>query len=113
VGASRALVLLAALCGSSEGRWDLSNLSYAKFLERGALSCDEGDCDTLCHSICLTEKESTAMAKLRYCERIHTHFPVMFAGEAYVGEGTVLNVSVPGCAVHSRKREDILKSVEF
>ncbi|MBI3807239.1 MAG: PilZ domain-containing protein [Nitrospirae bacterium] len=44
------------------------------------------------------------MAKLRYCERIHTHFPVMFAGEAYVGEGTVLNVSVPGCAVHSRKR---------
>ena len=53
---------------------------------------------------CLSEKESTAMAKLRYCERVHTHFPVMFAGEAYVGEGTVLNVSVPGCAVHSRKR---------
>ena len=44
------------------------------------------------------------MAKLRYCERIDTHFPVVFAGEAYVGEGTVLNVSVPGCAVHSRKR---------
>mgnify|MGYP001595934935 FL=1 len=44
------------------------------------------------------------MAKLRYCERVHTHFPVVFAGEAYVGEGTVLNVSVPGCAVHSRKR---------
>ena len=44
------------------------------------------------------------MTKLRYCERVHTYFPVVFAGEAYVGEGTVLNVSVPGCAVHSRKR---------
>ena len=44
------------------------------------------------------------MAKFRYCERVQTHFPVVFAGEAYVGEGTVLNVSVPGCAVHSRKR---------
>jgi hypothetical protein len=44
------------------------------------------------------------MTKLRYCERVHTQFPVVFAGEAYVGEGTVLNVSVPGCAVHSRKR---------
>jgi len=44
------------------------------------------------------------MAKLRYCERVHAQFPVVFAGEAYVGEGTVLNVSVPGCAVHSRKR---------
>jgi len=43
------------------------------------------------------------MAKLRYCERVRTQFPVVFAGEAYVGEGTVLNVSVPGCAVHSRK----------
>ena len=52
----------------------------------------------------LTEKGSAAMAKLRYCERAHTYFPVVFAGEAYVGEGTVLNVSVPGCAVHSRKR---------
>ena len=44
------------------------------------------------------------MAKLRYCERVHTHFPVVFAGEAYVGEGTVLNVSVSGYAIHSRKR---------
>ncbi len=43
------------------------------------------------------------MAKLRYCERVSTHFPVIFAGEAYVGEGTVLNVSVPGCAIHSKK----------
>ncbi|HYM88158.1 MAG TPA: PilZ domain-containing protein [Nitrospiraceae bacterium] len=44
------------------------------------------------------------MTKLRYCKRVHSDFPVVFAGEAYVGEGTVLNVSVPGCAVHSRKR---------
>jgi hypothetical protein len=51
----------------------------------------------------LAEKESTAVVKLRYCERVHTQFPVVFAGEAYVGEGIVLNVSVPGCAVHSRK----------
>ena len=43
------------------------------------------------------------MVKLRYCERVHTQFPVMLAGEAYVGEGTVLNLSVPGCAIHSRK----------
>ncbi|MDH4186228.1 MAG: PilZ domain-containing protein [Nitrospira sp.] len=41
------------------------------------------------------------MAKLRYCERVHTRFPVVFANDDYVGEGTVLNVSVPGCAIHS------------
>ena len=64
----------------------------------------KGDCGTLCSPNRLSEKEATAMAKLRYCERVHTHFPVVFLGEAYVGEGTVLNVSVPGCAVHSRKR---------
>jgi hypothetical protein len=44
------------------------------------------------------------MVKLRYCERVCAQFPIVFAGETYVGEGTVLNVSVPGCAVHSRKR---------
>ncbi|THI88194.1 MAG: PilZ domain-containing protein [Nitrospira sp. CG24A] len=48
-------------------------------------------------------KESIAVVKLRYCERVPTQFPVVFAGEAYVGEGTVLNLSVPGCAIHSRK----------
>ena len=62
------------------------------------------DCGTLCTRHRLTEKEANAMTKLRYCKRVHTYFPVVFAGEAYVGEGTVLNVSVPGCAVHSRKR---------
>jgi hypothetical protein len=70
----------------------------------GASRVLKEDCGTLCSPNRRTEKESTAMAKLRYCERVHTHFPVVFAGEAYVGEGTVLNVSVPGCAVHSRKR---------
>ena len=64
----------------------------------------KGDCGTLYSPNRLTEQEPTTMAKLRYCERVHTHFPVMFAGESYVGEGTVLNVSVPGCAVQSRKR---------
>ena len=68
------------------------------------LSRAEADCGTLCSRNRLTKKEATAMAKLRYCERVHTQFPVVFAGEAYVGEGTVLNMSVPGCAVHSRKR---------
>jgi PilZ domain len=87
------------------GRWcgRASNLSCARSHERGALSRAEGDCATLYSPNPLTEKEATAMAKFRYCERVHTHFPVVFAGEAYVGEGTVLNVSVPGCAVHSRK----------
>jgi hypothetical protein len=42
------------------------------------------------------------VVKLRYCERVHAQFPVVFAGEAYVGEGTVLNLSVPGCSIHSR-----------
>ena len=80
------------------------SVSCAGILERGALSRAKGDCDTLYPPHRLTEKESAAMAKLRYCERVHTDFPVVFAGEAYVGEGTVLNVSVPGCAVHSRKQ---------
>jgi len=44
------------------------------------------------------------MVKLRYSERVHTDFPVLFACETYVGEGTVLNVSIPGCAIQSQKR---------
>lgn len=70
----------------------------------GASRVLKEDCGTLWSHIRLIEKELIVMAKLRYCERVYTHFPVVFAGEAYVGEGTVLNVSVPGCAVHSRKR---------
>lgn len=41
--------------------------------------------------------------KLRYCDRVEAGFPVIFAGENYVGEGTVVNVSVPGCEIASRK----------
>ena len=70
----------------------------------GASRLTKKNCDTLYSPDCLTAKESTVMAKLRYCERVHTDFPVVFAGEAYVGEGTALNVSVPGCAIHSQKR---------
>ena len=42
--------------------------------------------------------------KLRYCERVETHFPVIFSGDSYVDEGTVINVSVPGCEVLSKRR---------
>jgi PilZ domain len=76
----------------------LSGRSY----EGGVLSRTGGNCGTL-YFLKPTDQEA-AMVKLRYCERVHTQFPVVFAGEAYVGEGTVVNVSVPGCAVHSRKR---------
>ena len=73
-------------------------------LIRGAISRGEDDCGTLWLTQSPGQKELSSMSKLRYCERVHTDFPVMFAGEAYVGEGTVLNVSVPGCAIHSRKQ---------
>ncbi len=41
--------------------------------------------------------------KLRSCQRINTRLPVIFSGDSYVGEGTVLNVSVPGCAIASKQ----------
>jgi hypothetical protein len=41
--------------------------------------------------------------KIRYSERVLTHIPVIFASDDYVGEGTVNNVSVPGCEVMSSK----------
>jgi hypothetical protein len=41
--------------------------------------------------------------KIRYSERIITDFPVIFAGDSFVGEGTVRNVSVPGCAIVSNR----------
>jgi hypothetical protein len=41
--------------------------------------------------------------KMRYSERILTEFPVIFAGDSFVGEGTVDNVSVPGCGIVSSK----------
>jgi hypothetical protein len=41
--------------------------------------------------------------KIRYSERVLTGFPVIFAGDSFVGEGTVDNVSVPGCSIVSNK----------
>jgi hypothetical protein len=41
--------------------------------------------------------------KIRYNERVLAEFPVIFAGDSFVGEGTVHNVSVPGCAIISNK----------
>ena len=41
--------------------------------------------------------------KLRYCSRIETRLPVIFASDSFVAEGIVLNMSVPGCVVSSRK----------
>jgi len=44
------------------------------------------------------------MIKIRYCPRVFSSFPVVFTSESCVGEGTVVNVSVPGCAIQSRRR---------
>ena len=41
--------------------------------------------------------------KIRYSERVLTEFPVIFAGDSFVGEGIVHNVSVPGCEIVSSK----------
>lgn len=41
--------------------------------------------------------------KLRYSERVRTKFPVIFAADDLVGEGTVSDVSVPGCSIVSNK----------
>ena len=48
--------------------------------------------------------------KLRYCDRMETRLPVVFAGESFVGEGLVLNMSVPGCEISSNK---VLRSGAF
>lgn len=39
---------------------------------------------------------------LRYCPRVASTFPIVFAGDHFVGEGIVVNMSVPGCAVQSK-----------
>ena len=41
--------------------------------------------------------------KMRYSERVLTAFPVIFAGDSFVGEGTIHNVSVPGCEIVSNR----------
>jgi PilZ domain len=102
VRASLVLAILDAFCGSFERRRRFQFLLCQTPRTRGPLACRR----RLWYCVFLQssdQKESNAVAKLRYCERVYTQFPVVFAGEAYVGEGTVLNVSVPGCAVHSRK----------
>ena len=37
----------------------------------------------------------------RHRLRLPLRCPVIFASEKFVGEGTILDLSVPGCAVHS------------
>jgi hypothetical protein len=44
------------------------------------------------------------MAQVRSCPRIHAGFPIIFSGDQFVGEGTVVNLSVPGCAIQSKRR---------
>lgn len=39
----------------------------------------------------------------RYRLRLPLHCPVMFAADDCVGEGTVVNLGVPGCAIESRQ----------
>lgn len=46
----------------------------------------------------MTESKS----QFRYCPRVESTFPIVFAGDHFIGEGTVLNMSVPGCAVRSK-----------
>lgn len=45
----------------------------------------------------------SGLMKIRYSERVITDFPVIFAGDSFVGEGSVRNVSVPGCAIVSNR----------
>ncbi len=44
--------------------------------------------------------------KMRYSERVAAELPVIFAGDSLVGEGTVSNVSVPGCGIISNKTDE-------
>jgi hypothetical protein len=39
--------------------------------------------------------------KIRHRLRLPLHCPVMFASERYVGEGTLIDLGVPGCAIQS------------
>ena len=51
----------------------------------------------------LLGRRKSSLMKIRYSERVITRFPVIFASDSFVGEGTVHNVSVPGCAVVSNR----------
>jgi hypothetical protein len=39
--------------------------------------------------------------KMRHRLRLPLHCPVMFASDEFIGEGTVIDLGVRGCAVHS------------
>src|SRR5690348_8512150 len=54
-------------------------------------------------AICVRVDRGKPFMKIRYSERVVTEFPVIFAGDSFVGEGTVNNVSVPGCGILSNK----------
>ncbi len=43
------------------------------------------------------------MAHIRYCPRIRAEFPIIFSGDDFIGEGTVVNLSVPGCSIQSKR----------
>jgi hypothetical protein len=51
--------------------------------------------------------------KIRYSERVPTEFPVIFACDSFVGEGTVTNVSVPGCSVVSERTVELGSYLEM
>jgi hypothetical protein len=70
----------------------------------------DGASEEDCASVCLFDLTNrkmggpSSMIKLRYCPRVHSNFPVVFTNERCVAEGLVVNVSIPGCAIQSRKR---------
>lgn len=40
----------------------------------------------------------------RYCQRVSLECPVMFASESAVGEGRILDLSLPGCLFESPEK---------
>lgn len=53
------------------------------------------------------------LVRLRSCTRVETDYPVIFAGESFVGEGIVTNMSVPGCRVRSQKPVELGSYLEM
>jgi hypothetical protein len=46
--------------------------------------------------------EKNKAMKMRHRLRLPLRCPVIFASDEFVGEGTVVDLGVPGCAVESR-----------
>ena len=65
------------------------------------------------HSLDGENEDLSEMIKIRYCPRVHSNFPVVFTTENCVGEGMVVNVSIPGCAIQSRKRVQLGSYLEM